>query len=113
MPLRRSTTALFACCAGLAVSFTGDIQARSRPGTNPRIQAPGGESADATLSPYFFVKSGDASVDQLPLKATSAKVAIAGVIADVTVTQVYRTPGPSPWRPSTCSRAPRGRRSTA
>jgi len=96
MPLRRSTTALFACCAGLAVSFQGDAQARSRPVYTPPVQAPGGESADATLSPYFFVKSDDASVDQLPLKSTSAKVAIAGVIADVKVIQVYRNTGTKP-----------------
>ena len=96
MPLRRSTTALFACCAGLAVSFQGDAQARSRP-QPPRLDASTkGESTDATLSPYFFVKSDDASVDQLPLKSTSAKVAIAGVIADVKVTQVYRNTGSKP-----------------
>lgn len=95
MSLRRSTTALFACCAGLAVSFQGDAQARSRPVSTP-VQAPGGESADATLSPYFFVKSEGAALDQLPLKATSAKVAIAGVIADVKVTQVYRNTGTKP-----------------
>jgi Ca-activated chloride channel family protein len=51
------------------------------------------ESPDRTLSPYFFVKSEDPSLDQLPLKATSAEVRIAGVIADVTVTQVYRNEG--------------------
>jgi Ca-activated chloride channel family protein len=96
MSLRRSTTALFTCCAGLAVSFTGDAQARSRPGSNLRFQASGGESPDVALSPYFFVKSEDASVDQLPLKSTSAKVAIAGVIADVKVTQVYRNTGTKP-----------------
>ena len=92
MSLRRSTTALFACCAGLAVSFHGDAQARSRPSTFRQIPPPEGE-ADRTLSPYFFVKGGDSAVDQLPLKRTSAKVAIAGVIADVKVTQVYRNTG--------------------
>src|SRR5512133_3280863 len=96
MPLRRSTTAFFACCAGLAVSFQGDAQARSRPASSPRVQVPGAENPDATLSPYFFVESDDASVDQLPLKSTSAKVAIAGVIADVKVTQVYRNTGTKP-----------------
>jgi Ca-activated chloride channel family protein len=39
------------------------------------------------------VKSDDPTVDQLPLKSTSAKVNIAGVIADVTVTQVYKNEG--------------------
>jgi Vault protein inter-alpha-trypsin. len=51
------------------------------------------ENSDRTLSPYFFVKSDDAGTDQLPLKATSAKVNIAGVIADVLVTQVYKNDG--------------------
>ena len=51
------------------------------------------ESPDRTLSPYFFVRSEDPSVDRLPLKATSAEVRIAGVIADVTVTQLYRNEG--------------------
>ena len=92
MSLRRSTTALFACCAGLAVTFQGDAQARSRP--QPPRQVPSAEGdADRTLSPYFFMQGGDAALDQLPLKSTSAKVAIAGVIADVKVTQVYRNTG--------------------
>jgi Ca-activated chloride channel family protein len=55
--------------------------------------APASETDDRTLSPYFFVKSGDASVDQLPLKETSAHVSISGVIADVSVTQVYKNQG--------------------
>ncbi len=49
--------------------------------------------ADRTLSPYFFVKSDSPGVDQLPLKSTSATVRISGVIADVTVRQVYRNTG--------------------
>ena len=49
-----------------------------------------GESEDRTLSPYFFVKSDDAQVDQLPLKFTSAAVNISGVIADVQVAQLYK-----------------------
>jgi Ca-activated chloride channel family protein len=51
------------------------------------------ESGDKTLSPYFFVKSDDPSVDRLPLRATSAAVSISGVIADVKVTQVYQNEG--------------------
>jgi hypothetical protein len=43
------------------------------------------EEANKTLSPYFFVKSDDPRVDQLPLKSTSADVKVVGVIADVTV----------------------------
>jgi Ca-activated chloride channel family protein len=52
-----------------------------------------GESDDRTLSPYFFVKSDDPQVDQLPLKSTSAEVNISGVIADVQVSQVYKNEG--------------------
>ncbi|MBS1196401.1 MAG: von Willebrand factor type like domain [Proteobacteria bacterium] len=51
---------------------------------------------DRTLSPYFFVQSGDAKLDQLPLKSTKTEVNIAGVIADVTVTQTYANTGKTP-----------------
>lgn len=51
------------------------------------------ENIDKTLSPYFFIKSDDPSVDQLPLKSTSADVKIVGVIADVVVTQTYKNEG--------------------
>lgn len=49
--------------------------------------------SDETQSPYFFVEDGDPAVDRLPLKETRADVRIAGVIADVVVTQVYRNEG--------------------
>ena len=51
---------------------------------------------DKSLSPYFFIQSDDPSVDQLPLKSTSADVNIAGVIADVSVKQVYKNEGTRP-----------------
>jgi Ca-activated chloride channel family protein len=51
------------------------------------------ENNNKTLSPYFLVKSDDPNVDQLPLKSTSAEANIAGVIADVKVTQVYKNEG--------------------
>jgi Ca-activated chloride channel homolog len=51
------------------------------------------EPADKTLSPYFLVLSDNPAVDQLPLKSTSAQVNIVGVIADVTITQVYKNEG--------------------
>ncbi|MDQ6629872.1 MAG: trypsin, partial [Pseudomonadota bacterium] len=44
-------------------------------------------------SPYFQVDSNDPSTDRLPLKSTTVDVHIAGVIADVTVTQHYRNDG--------------------
>ena len=50
---------------------------------------------DKTLSPFFFVKSDNPDVDQLPLKNTYADVNIAGVIADVQVVQVYKNEGNS------------------
>ena len=51
---------------------------------------------DKTLSPYFFVLNTDCDADQLPLKETSANVMITGVIADVTVKQVYINNGKKP-----------------
>lgn len=56
-------------------------------------QADSPESTDKTLSPYFFVKSDDPSLDELPLKSTSAEVEIAGVIANIKITQVYKNEG--------------------
>ena len=47
-------------------------------------------------SPYFFVISTDPDLDQLPLKSTRASVSIAGVIADVTITQEYTNEGKNP-----------------
>src|SRR6185312_11989825 len=46
--------------------------------------------------PYFFVHSDDPKVDALPLKDTQVEIAIAGVIADVKVTQRYRNDGKRP-----------------
>jgi len=51
---------------------------------------------DRTHSPYFFIQSDDPNVDRLPLKSTSVKVNIVGVIADVTVSQVYENQGMRP-----------------
>lgn len=54
------------------------------------------EADDETLSPYFSVESDDPEVDALPLKHTAATVDLAGVIADVTVEQVYVNEGQRP-----------------
>jgi Ca-activated chloride channel family protein len=51
---------------------------------------------DKTLSPYFFVEGGVPEIDRLPLKSTHVDVAITGVIADVTVRQVYENRGTRP-----------------
>ena len=52
--------------------------------------------ADKTLSPFFVVDGGDPAIDRLPLKDTRVDVAISGVIADVTVRQVYQNRGTRP-----------------
>ena len=60
-------------------------------------RAQGGRpAADKTLSPFFFVEGGEPDIDRLPLKDTRVDVAIAGVIADVTVRQVYENQGTRP-----------------
>ncbi len=51
---------------------------------------------DKTLSPYFYVQSDDPTTDRLPLKSTSVEASVAGVIADVTVRQVYENEGKKP-----------------
>lgn len=48
--------------------------------------------SDRTLAPYFFVDGGDGT-EALPLKSTRAAVHIAGAIADVQVTQIYKNQG--------------------
>ena len=50
---------------------------------------------DQTLSPYFFVE-GDPTLDPLPLKETRVEIAISGVIADVSVLQIYKNEGSRP-----------------
>src|SRR5262245_45120754 len=52
--------------------------------------------ADKTLSPYFVVEGADPAIDRLPLKDTRVDVAITGVVADVTVRQVYENHGSRP-----------------
>jgi Ca-activated chloride channel family protein len=59
---------------------------------SPPAQADDSEALKAE-SPYFFVHSDDPGTDRLPLKSTTVDVRIAGVIADVTVTQLYRNEG--------------------
>ena len=58
-------------------------------------QADDAQAAPAE-GPYFQIASSDPSVDRLPLKATRVDVRIAGVIADVTVTQRYTNEGRRP-----------------
>ena len=49
-----------------------------------------------SLAPYFVVDGGTPGVEALPLKRTEVEATIAGVIADVAVTQVYRNDGTVP-----------------
>ncbi len=52
---------------------------------------------DKTLSPYFkVIGENNSGGETLPLQETSAKVNIAGVIADVKVRQVYQNRGDTP-----------------
>ncbi|HZX33049.1 MAG TPA: VIT domain-containing protein [Rhodocyclaceae bacterium] len=80
-----SGRALLAWAACILSLLLAPLQALAKPAQD-----------DRTLSPYFFVKSDDAAVDQLPLKATRTDVRIAGFIADVTVTQTYANSGKTP-----------------
>ena len=49
-----------------------------------------------TEAPYFYLPGADPKLDALPLKNTQVDVRIAGVIADVTVTQTYKNEGQRP-----------------
>lgn len=50
-------------------------------------------SEDKTYSPYFYVENAEKGSEPMPLKATYAKVNIAGVIADVKIVQQYVNTG--------------------
>ena len=49
-----------------------------------------------SLSPYFLILSKENKLEQFPLLSTRADVNIAGVIADVTITQTYKNDGEKP-----------------
>jgi len=51
------------------------------------------DDLDRSQSPYFVVKGAKAGVDTMPLESTRADVSIAGTIAKVRVTQVYKNSG--------------------
>jgi len=52
-----------------------------------------GQAKEEVLCPYFFVQSDDPSIDPFPLLETKAMVDIAGVIAEIELTQVYKNEG--------------------
>jgi Ca-activated chloride channel family protein len=56
----------------------------------------GRDPADRTESAYFLVTSEGVGADALPLKESRADIQVAGVIAQVRVTQVYRNQGAQP-----------------
>ena len=49
-----------------------------------------------SISPYFWVEGGESSLENFPLKDTNVDVVITGVIAAVTVRQVYSNMGGVP-----------------
>jgi Ca-activated chloride channel family protein len=59
----------------------------------PAVISASESSGEKTLSPYFVVLSKHPETDMLPLKETSAKVNVVGVIADVSVRQKYVNSG--------------------
>jgi Ca-activated chloride channel family protein len=54
------------------------------------------QDSQKTMSPFFFVLSKNPDADKLPLKSTRADVNIAGVIAEVKLTQIYKNSGKNP-----------------
>ena len=75
-----TTTSLSTVCFVVLVSHPVHAQDAN----SPRLK---------TESPYFFIKSDNPGVDQLPLKSTQVNVKVSGVIADVTVVQTYKNEG--------------------
>ena len=53
----------------------------------------GDSEAAPAEGPYFQIASSDPSLDRLPLKSTRVDARVAGTVADVRVTQVYRNEG--------------------
>jgi Ca-activated chloride channel family protein len=74
-------TLILGCLALIAFSSPG------KSGT------PGQPATDKTLAPYFMVLSDEPGTDVMPLKSSRAEVKIAGVVAEVKVTQVYKNTG--------------------
>ena len=62
-------------------------------GNIPAMAADQDPTDDRTLAPYFWVNTDSPETDALPLKSSRASVEISGVIAEVTIRQVYRNEG--------------------
>jgi len=65
-------------------------------GTPTLAQSEDGPKGEKILSPYFFVEGSKPGVESFPLKSTDVVANISGVIADVTVTQIYENRGSDP-----------------
>lgn len=90
VPLRPLTaTHRVLWCVALSI-FSAFLMLLWSPAHADDAEAPKAES------PYFAVSSSEPGTDRLPLKSTQVDVRIAGVIADVTVTQHYRNEGQRP-----------------
>src|SRR5438034_759750 len=59
-------------------------------------QSEDGPRPGKILSPYFLVDGATPGVESFPLKSTDVVANISGVIADVTVTQIYENRGATP-----------------
>lgn len=54
------------------------------------------KNVEDSIAPHFEINGAPAGVDALPLKSTSTRVCIAGVIAEVELTQTYANTGSAP-----------------
>ena len=80
-------------CLALCLALCTSVAPSAAAGQAAQAERP---PAEKTLSPYFFIEGGDPALDRLPLKDTRVDVAISGVIADVTVRQIYENRGERP-----------------
>lgn len=55
-----------------------------------------GASDDALGAPYFVVRDANPELDPLPLREVAVHADISGVVADVTMTQLWENTGPTP-----------------
>lgn len=80
----------------LAISFSLLMIVSSNSGQDISGNQNNLSEINKTLSPYFLVKSDNPESENFPLLETKADVKVSGVIADVTVTQVYKNDGKKP-----------------
>ena len=83
--MRKAATGVFLLAASIGATQLAAAQAAER-----------ARGPDRSLAPHFVVPGGEGALEALPLKETSAEVAIAGVIARVKVRQLYENTGQTP-----------------